>query len=654
MTLGQRKRDRRDRGGRKVGPERRTVPREPRPGPGAHPVGRVRRVAGGELGRGDDLRGGRLERGAACEAEIDGGGVIGVSVREAHADRPVGPQRGHGRERRIGILAVRATGGVADHGQARRVVMPGVELEDVPGRREHQVAAECQDHRLQHVHHLGDVGHAHALGVGDEGVEREAGEDGVADGLLLVEFVRTAAGFDGVPGAPFVDDQGDAPLGVVMVHLRGVLAELGVHVPSVPHHEVPAGAVELRGVELGRQAAVHVVVQREPAHHLGEAARRGAEFEQCFVPGEVVSAGDAEEGGFLVGGQVGAVAAELVGVEIRLHVAAAAIAFVAHAPVTHAEGLGVAVGRAEVGERSAERGVEVLDPVAHLLHGAAAEVAADDGLATDLLTKVEELVGAEGVGFGNIPNVVVLLRPPLARPDAVAPVVGVGEAAAGPAQVGHLDRAEGGNDVLADTAHVGDRRILADPDALVHAAAKVFGKLTEEVPADLRPGLTGVDGEVDDGLGHGAGGTPAIPPVAAELNPEPATRLRAVARPGQNYPWLLARDLLIVPAVRGDRCHDPWRFHGTFSSASHDPAQTHRLRSARRAPAQAVSVAAARRGRPARRTRPAADRVGHRPAPPVPREFRPLGQRRARTRDGGPRQPHPGREPHAGRRPGRP
>ena len=96
------------------------------------------------------------------------------------------------------------------------------------------------------------------------------------------------------------------------------------------------------------------------------------------------------------------------------------------------------------------------------------------------------------------PQCMLTRRGPLgARADAVAPVVVVGEAAAGPAEVRDVDRAEGVEDVGAHAAGVGDRRIFADPDAVVDAAAEVLGEVAVEVAADRAAVLVAVD----DGLG---------------------------------------------------------------------------------------------------------------------------------------------------------
>ena len=52
-----------------------------------------------------------------------------------------------------------------------------------------------------------------------------------------------------------------------------------------------------------------------------------------------------------------------------------------------------------------------------------------------------------------------------------------------------------GDDIIADAARVGNRAVLAHPDAFINTTAKVFGKLTIDVPADLRARLVRVNDE---------------------------------------------------------------------------------------------------------------------------------------------------------------
>ena len=77
--------------------------------------------------------------------------------------------------------------------------------------------------------------------------------------------------------------------------------------------------------------------------------------------------------------------------------------------------------------------------------------------------------------------------------DAVAPVVLVGEAAAGPAQHRDLQLLERREHVVAIAARVGNRRVFADPDAFVDIAAEVLHELAMQRRIDRGAGLVGAD-----------------------------------------------------------------------------------------------------------------------------------------------------------------
>ncbi len=78
------------------------------------------------------------------------------------------------------------------------------------------------------------------------------------------------------------------------------------------------------------------------------------------------------------------------------------------------------------------------------------------------------------------------------RAEAVAPVIGIGEAASGPAKKRSFDGAHGFDEGGADAALVGDPGVGADPDAVVDDSAK----LLDEVRVDLgRDGADGFGGE---------------------------------------------------------------------------------------------------------------------------------------------------------------
>jgi hypothetical protein len=121
------------------------------------------------------------------------------------------------------------------------------------------------------------------------------------------------------------------------------------------------------------------------------------------------------------------------------------------------------------------------------------------GVGANQFAQVQKLVRAEGVLIDHTPPVHVdSLGPLFARADAIAPVVVVGKAAARPAEVGDVQFFKRGDDVGADTLGIGGRRIFADPQAVVDAAAQMLGKMAVDMPADLM--LATVD--VDDQFGR--------------------------------------------------------------------------------------------------------------------------------------------------------
>jgi hypothetical protein len=155
-----------------------------------------------------------------------------------------------------------------------------------------------------------------------------------------------------------------------------------------------------------------------------------------------------------------------------------------------------AVGHAQSGHRALPVQGEVLDPLAHFAHRAAADVGGNVGFAAELVAQVEELVGAEAVGLDHAAPVGVDHGGALfGRADSIAPVVFVGEAAARPAQDGDADRSQGRDDVAADPAHVGDGRIRPDPEPVVDAAPEVLGEVAVDVAADPGFAAVGADGE---------------------------------------------------------------------------------------------------------------------------------------------------------------
>src|SRR6185437_12962567 len=145
--------------------------------------------------------------------------------------------------------------------------------------------------------------------------------------------------------------------------------------------------------------------------------------------------------------------------------------------------------------------VAVLDLLIEVARGQRAQVRREVRLAADGAAGVHELMQAVAVGL--------LLAPEggargarLGSADAVAPVVGVREAAAGPAQQRRLDGLERIDEALAHAAGIGDLGIRPDPDAVIDYAAKLLDKVAVDLGRDGRDRLGGKDVDVRvDGRG---------------------------------------------------------------------------------------------------------------------------------------------------------
>ena len=92
-----------------------------------------------------------------------------------------------------------------------------------------------------------------------------------------------------------------------------------------------------------------------------------------------------------------------------------------------------AIGPAQIGHRRFTIECHVVDPVLHLLHGAAADIASDIRLAAEQLTQQQKFVRAEVVVLDHpapvrVDHALALFT----RADPIAPVVFIGKAATRP------------------------------------------------------------------------------------------------------------------------------------------------------------------------------------------------------------------------------
>ena len=77
----------------------------------------------------------------------------------------------------------------------------------------------------------------------------------------------------------------------------------------------------------------------------------------------------------------------------------------------------------------------------------------------------------------------------VAGANSILPVIVIGETAARPPNYWWFESTQGFNDIGAETIHVGDGRILSDPDAIIDAATKVLGKMTVDIRIDSSKGI---------------------------------------------------------------------------------------------------------------------------------------------------------------------
>src|SRR5262249_14012564 len=149
-------------------------------------------------------------------------------------------------------------------------------------------------------------------------------------------------------------------------------------------------------IEFGRRAALFasaaVVMQRESIH---PAAGFLHEHFSPFIVAPVRAARDLEDAIIAEVADVRGIALELVGIELRCHIAAATPVLVTNAEVFDFPRRLVAIFLAPICHWADPEKGDVFDPLLHLLNRAAANIAANVGLTPDLLTKIHELVCPE-------------------------------------------------------------------------------------------------------------------------------------------------------------------------------------------------------------------------------------------------------------------
>ena len=111
----------------------------------------------------------------------------------------------------------------------RRILERHIHLEDEIGRRQDHFFFVGQDHRLYYVDHLGDVRHAHAVGMARKDVQVQRRQNRVSQAVLLDKKVLVRAGQRFIPSAPLIHHQRNFLLRVVPVHHTLLLVQELIH-----------------------------------------------------------------------------------------------------------------------------------------------------------------------------------------------------------------------------------------------------------------------------------------------------------------------------------------------------------------------------------------------------------------------------------------
>ena len=135
-----------------------------------------------------------------------------------------------------------------------------VQIEYMVGGSQHHLVALGEDHCLEHVDQLSNVGHGHTVAVLVEDVQGQSGNHGVPHGALLIQEAGVGAGLHVEPGAPFVHQQIHLVVRIVPVHDLGMLGHQLVHIKCFLQGEVVLLLGELGGGTLVLPGAGHGVI----------------------------------------------------------------------------------------------------------------------------------------------------------------------------------------------------------------------------------------------------------------------------------------------------------------------------------------------------------------------------------------------------------
>ncbi len=312
----------------------------------------------------------------SLQVEGDALGVVDIYIGQRNVDTSVLVFGGGSAYHRY-FSASAHFGLVADqvHRQESGVLVHVIHLENIISRREQHLRAVRQDHGLEHVDDLGDVGHPDAVGIFMEYVQSEGCHESIAHGVLLVQVAVDRARLFVPPGSPLVYHQADFLLRVVFVHDLDMLPDDIFYFETFAHRPVIVVLVEIRSRSFASvPSRDRVIVQGDAIHAAADVLHQRLRPVVVVVAG---SAGNLEKAVAVVVAAIGGVTAVEVGVVFGAHASATSPTFVADTDEFDFPCFVASVLPAQAGHRAVAFRSHVFDPLGHLFDGPATDIGAD-------------------------------------------------------------------------------------------------------------------------------------------------------------------------------------------------------------------------------------------------------------------------------------
>ena len=142
-----------------------------------------------------------------------------------------------------------------------------VHIENVVGWSLDHLLAICEDNRLKNIDHLGNISHLDSVAVLVENIEVDTGNKRISDCVLLIEESRICAWLAVIPGAPFIYNNANLVLFIILIHDCLMLADKSLHEKSLAKCSIPLFLGEIRSTSLVLPSARMCIVMKGYSIH---------------------------------------------------------------------------------------------------------------------------------------------------------------------------------------------------------------------------------------------------------------------------------------------------------------------------------------------------------------------------------------------------